>query len=94
MPMFGAWLQLMRTVTEANLSAPYVIAMRMNRLAQGGALATREAQRMVTEKIAVAAEANLLLLTGGLHSAAKRYRNAVRANERRLKKRKRFKKSR
>lgn len=92
--MFGAWLRLMQTVTEANLSAPYVIAMRMNRLAQGGAMATREAQRMITEKIAVAAEANLLLWTGGLHPAAKKYRNAVRANERRLKKGKRSKKKR
>ena len=85
--MFEHWLQLMQTATETTFAAQRVVALRMMRLAGGGAAASREAQRMVLEKIAVAAEANLMLLSGaGPHSVTKRYRRAVRANERRLSK--------
>ena len=87
--MLKAWFQLMQTVAETNLAAQRVIGLRMMRLAGGGAIGVREAQRMVVEKLAVGAEANMLLLSGGsLDTAAKKYRSAVRANERRLNKRK------
>jgi hypothetical protein len=83
--MFGAWFQLMQTLAETNLAASRVIGLRMVRLAGGGELGLREAQRMVAEKLSVGVEANTLLLVGGsLHAAAKRYHRAVHENERRL----------
>ncbi len=87
--MFKEWFQLMQTLTEMNLSAQRVIGLRMVRLAGGGNIGMREAQRMITEKLIAGAEANALLLSGAsFHTTAKRYRRAVRANERRLNKRK------
>ncbi len=85
--MFKEWFQLMQTLTEINLSAQRVIGLRMVRIAGGGTVGMREAQRMVTEKLVAGVEANALLLSGAsLHTTAKRYRSAVRANERRLNK--------
>ena len=79
----------MQTVAETNLAAQRVIGLRMMRLAGGGAIGAREVQRMITEKMIVGGEAGALLLTGAnAHKVAKRYRRAVRANERRLNKRK------
>jgi hypothetical protein len=78
---------------QAGWDASTVIALRMMRLAAGGALAQREAQRMVTEKVAAAmsaqAAAATAVMTGrGSRSAAKAaervYRRKVRANRRRL----------
>lgn len=87
--MFKEWFQLMQTMAETNLAAQRVIGLRMMRLAGGGAIGLREAQRMVTEKMIVGAEASALLMSGAnLNAATKRFRRAVRANERRLNKRK------
>jgi hypothetical protein len=52
--VFNLWLanvQAAQTLWEANI----VIAMRLMRLASGGALAQREAQRMILEKVFAAA---------------------------------------
>ncbi len=70
-----------------------VIAMRMLKLAAGGPLAAKEANRMVAEKVAAASEAQaaafLALATGASAATAgkrarSRYRRAVSANRRRL----------
>ena len=84
-----AWLDAARLGVEAQC----VIALRMMRLAEGGALAAREAQRMVSEKMIAGAQAQIAaamtLATGGTAHAARRaaskpYRRAVGANRRRL----------
>ena len=86
--MFDDWFKLMGTVAETNLAAQRVIAMRMMMLTGGGKCAKREARRMAVEKVAAAAEANLLLAMGGdLHKVVKHYRRAVKANETRLQRR-------
>ena len=70
-----------------------VIALRMMRLGAGGALAASEMQRMLVEKVVATGQAQLaagmaLALGGDIHraarAAAKPYRKAVRANRRRL----------
>jgi len=66
---WAAWLNAATFAAEAQ----WVIGLRMMRLAAGGAAATSEAQRMIVEKAVAAARA-----------AAKPYRRAVRANRRRL----------
>ena len=90
--MMNPWahaLDLARLCVEARC----VMALRMMRLAAGGALATREANRMVVEKAAALAEAQCAAaaaLAGarGPGIAAKRalvpYKRAVRKNRRRL----------
>jgi hypothetical protein len=74
-----------------------VIGLRLAKLAAGGPAAALEAQRMVAEKSAAAVEAQLAaglaLASGAGHAAAgrkalKRYRRRVRANRRRLTRRK------
>ena len=84
-----AWLDAATLV----LQSQSVIAMRLMRIASGGAAATSEAQRMIFEKAAANAEAQVaaalaLLAGGGIHkatdAAAKPYKRAVRANRRRL----------
>jgi hypothetical protein len=69
-----------------------VIAMRLMRIALGGADGHREATRMVTEKATAAVQAQFAaaqaIITGGpagaAAAAAHVYRRAVRANGRRL----------
>jgi hypothetical protein len=90
--MFNPWLtyfELAQTSWDANV----VIATRLMRLASGGALAQREAQRMVMEKGLAFAEAQMAAATkmmagvgiaGATKSAANVYRRKVRSNRRRL----------
>jgi hypothetical protein len=73
------------------LDCQEVVGRRLMRIAKGDRLAVREAQRMVSEKIAAAASANLALAGAwmlGPEIAAERalaaYSKAVRANRRRL----------
>lgn len=76
------------------LACQQVMALRLVRIAFGGTSAQREMTRMVTEKAAAAAEAQVAaaigLATGGPAKAAKAaanvYRRAVSANGRRLRK--------
>jgi hypothetical protein len=84
-----AYIRLVQSGWDANL----VIALRMMRLASGGALAQREAQRMILEKATAIAEAQVaaaakLLAGSGANAATKSaagvYRRKVRANRRRL----------
>jgi len=77
------------------LEAQQVIALRLAKLAAGGAAGRREARRMVSEKIATAAEAQMLLFGAasrgksrqGAKSVLGLYRRRVGANKRRLSKR-------
>jgi hypothetical protein len=74
------------------IACQQVIALRLVRIAFGGADARREATRMVTEKAATAVEAQFAAATalisggpaGAAAAAAQVYRRAVRANGRRL----------
>ena len=90
--MFNPWpayFQLAQAAWDANV----VVAMRLARLASGGALAQRETQRMVMEKGLTFAEAQLAAaakmmigvgIAGATKSASDVYRRKVRSNCRRL----------
>src|SRR5262249_58981053 len=90
--LWHAYIRAAQVGWDANL----VVAMRLMRLAVGGALAQREAQRMVAEKVAAIAEAQAAAITkmimgGGMAGATKSasaiYQRKVRANRRRLNRR-------
>jgi hypothetical protein len=83
--MFDDWLRLTSNATLLGFESQRVVTLRLARLAAGGAAAEFEAQRMVLEKGTAFLEAATTLAFGG--SAGKvirRYRMHVRANERRL----------
>ena len=89
MDLWNAYIRTAQTGWDANI----VVAMRLMRLASGGALAQREAQRMVTEKTFAIAEAQIaaaskIMMGGGIsaatNSASAVYRRKIRANRRRL----------
>lgn len=83
--MFGSWWKLGMDTTMLAFESQQVIGMRLMKLSVGGAGAQAEAQRMVTEKMAAAGEAALMMASGA--STAKvvaGYRRKVRANVRRL----------
>ena len=79
------WWNFSADVALAGLEAQRVIALRLAKLAAGGAPAQNEAHRMVTEKVAASAEAAATLALGGSpQKVLKRYRTLMRANARRL----------
>ena len=91
--MFNPWLDLALKTFQLSVEAQSVIALRMIRLAAGGARAQSEAQRMVIEKIAAVAEAQTAVASAILdghedHVVAGKALGAfakhVRANQRRL----------
>lgn len=85
MLMFGSWWKLDMDATLLAMESQQVIALRLAKLATGGAAAQAEAQHMVTEKIMAAQEAALLIATGGSTAGVVAgYRRKVRANARRL----------
>ena len=80
-------------LARLGVEAWMVMGLRTAKIAAGGPAATLEAQRMVVEKSAAALEAQfaagLALATGATHHAAGRkalagYRRRVKANRRRL----------
>jgi hypothetical protein len=90
--VLNLWWQYIRAA-QVGWDSNLVVAMRLMRLAVGGALAQREAQRMVAEKVTALAEAQTAavakMITGrGMAAATKSasavYRRKVRANKRRL----------
>lgn len=92
--MFKAWLDLTMRTTMLAFEAQRVIGLRVMKMAAGGPAAGREAERMVAEKGEALAEAATILATGGSPEAVVRhYRTRVRANERRLSKTKRRRKT-
>ena len=91
--MFNPWLDLSFKALEFGLDAQRVIALRMLRLAAGGALGQAELNHMVVEKIAALVEAQATaaaaLMNGhNDHAVADKvlrvYHKRVRANRRRL----------
>ena len=79
--MFKIWLGLTMLAAEAQ----QVIWLRGLKLAAGGAAARTEAQRMGAEKLVVAAQAAAGIMAGGAPTkAVQHYRTKVRANRRRL----------
>ena len=92
MNMTNPWSSFLRAA-RFGLDVQSVMALRLMRIAAGGALASREANRMVMEKAAAALEAQMVAATAlafgrGPKKAAKRaggvYRRAVTRNRRRL----------
>ena len=90
--LWSAYFRLAQIGWDANV----VVALRLMRLASGGALAQREAQRMIAEKAVAAGEAQTVaaakMLSGrGIKAATKSvsavYRRKVRANRKRLSRR-------
>jgi hypothetical protein len=93
MQLWNAWFALSSETTRLAFEAQRVMAMRMMRLAGGGAKAETESRRMVTEKIAAFAEANAAAAAvfaggGNHHNAAQKvlgvYKKRVQRNGRRL----------
>lgn len=92
-----SWLTLGFDAWWLGLEASTVIALRSAKIAAGGSAAQREIATMVREKMASVAALQTLALTGGLgktpeEAAAKtlaHFRPKVRANRRRLIKKRR-----
>ena len=83
--MFQAWFTMAVEGAKLGLEIQRVIALRMLRVAAGGAIARREITRMATEKMTAAVEAAGTVAAGGSsRKVARRYRTHVRANVRRL----------
>jgi hypothetical protein len=83
--MFDEWVKLSSDLILAQFEAQRVIALRLAKLADGGAQAEFESRRMVTEKFTANIEAVAALATGKSPRAiVRRYRAIMRANERRL----------
>ncbi len=91
--MLNPWLALSFKAVQMSVEAQSVIALRMLRLASGGARMEAEATRMVTEKVAAAAEAQAAAAGAAIRGhpqhviadkALKVFKRRVRANKRRL----------
>lgn len=91
-PSNKTWFAIGIDAWNLTTEASWVIGMRLVRMAQGGAKAEREAQLMVTEKVASSIELGMAIATGrmGLSPEAiasgtiRHYRRDVRANRDRL----------
>jgi hypothetical protein len=90
--VFNPWLALTFQAAQLGLEAQSVIALRLMRLAGGGAPSLTEAGLMVTDKMAALAEAQFAaaatVLAGNSHNVATKvlqvFKKRVRANQRRL----------
>ncbi len=94
--MRNPWLDLTFKTMAMGMEAQSVIALRLMRLAAGGARGQSEARRMVAEKMTALVEAQTAatasLMTNGKHHVAagkalNAVRKRVRANKRRLSRR-------
>jgi hypothetical protein len=90
---FNPWLSLGLKAWQIGLEAQSVIALPMMRIAAGGTRAQAEANRMVTEKILAAGEAQAAAAAAAIRGqknhvvagkALNVYRKRIRANKRRL----------
>ena len=89
---YSAWTRLTIDGWVLSCEASCVIWLRMARLMGGGALASREAERMVSEKMIAGMTLWPMLAAGGTNQSAtqigertlRHYRKPVRANRRRL----------
>ena len=95
--MFNSWFALTFQAAQLGWEAQNVVALRFVRLAAGGAAGAKEAQLMVTDKLAALTEAQLAavatVLTGDSLKIADNilrvFRKRVRANKQRLSRRRR-----
>ena len=79
------WFSLMMENATLAVEAQQVMALRITKLAAGGAGAQTEATRMISEKVVAYAEASTMLALGkSPQTVMRRYRTRVRANSRRL----------
>jgi hypothetical protein len=69
--MFNPWLELSLKAVHMGMEAQSVIALRLLRLATGGARMEAEASRMVTDKVA-AAEAKAVAAVSALNGRSPR----------------------
>jgi hypothetical protein len=71
--------------TALAVECQQVIVLRLLKLSRGGTAASKEANRMVSEKLGALVQTGMRAATGGsLHSSIRRYRKTVRSNRRRL----------
>ena len=78
------WLALSADSARLAFEAQQVIALRLMRIAAGGAAAQSEVARMFTEKAFACGEAAATVATGGsARKVVRRYRSRVKANARR-----------
>jgi hypothetical protein len=90
------WTRLMTASVKLGVSANQVIALRMAKLAHGGAAARAESKLMLDEKVKAAIDANIeaarSVMTGHAHLAPSRalsvYQKRVHKNLSRLSKKK------
>jgi hypothetical protein len=91
--MLNPWLSFSLKAWQIGLGAQSVIALRILRVATGGARAEAEVSRMVTEKVLAACEAQMAAAMAAVRGhkehviagkALNVYGNRVRANRRRL----------
>ena len=90
--MFNPWLTLAFKTIELGIEAQSVIALRMMRLAAGGARGRTEATHMVAEKVGAQTAAGAAILTGRrpkivAGKVLNAYKKRVSANRRRLSRR-------
>ena len=94
--LFNPWFALTLKTVQLGLDAQSVIALRMIRLGSGGASAKAEMSRMVIEKAAAVAEAQVAATVAVIRGrrdhavagkALKVFSKRVRANKRRLSRR-------
>ncbi len=89
---YGAWMKAGMDMWMLGAEAGTVIALRMARIAAGGAAGAAEAEMMVTEKVRAAIELQTRLMTGALgvtplgatQGTLKHYQRKVAANNKRL----------
>jgi hypothetical protein len=94
-PASNPWLRLGTEAWLLGIESANVVALRMLRVAAGGALAKTEARRMLSEKVHAVCMLQSLSVLGMLgHTAPditagslRHYRKLVRANRRRLERR-------
>ena len=93
MRAWNAWFSLSSQAAVLGLEAQRVIALRLMRIAAGGALAESEASRMITEKVEALGEAQTVAAIATLKGRNSRqvarkvfrvYKKRVRGNRRRL----------
>jgi hypothetical protein len=83
--MLGSWRTAAAEGARLAFEAQHVIAFRLMKISAGGTAAQTELTRMMTEKVAAAAEAVAIFRRGGSgRKVMRRYRTHVSANLRRL----------
>jgi hypothetical protein len=91
--VWNNWFSVSSQTAMLALEAQSVIALRLMRIAGGGALARSEATRMVTEKVQALGEAQAVAAVGSVTGRNRRhiakkvvgvYKKRVRGNRRRL----------